>query len=829
MLAGGTAAEAAQPNLVAEVEFSDLFLRQADGTRIDVARFSKGNAALPGTYRAELYVNEMWIGRAELALREVDGDPHHVQPCMDRELLERMGVDLNKLTPQAVARMQAAQACVPLAALVKDGRAFFDNGEQRLDVMLPQAAMTRQARGYVDPKFWDDGVTSARVQYNANLYHAENLGASSTQGYVGLAAGMNVGPWRFRHTGNLTRDDVTGNRYQSVQTNVQRAVASIRSQLLFGDAFTDGTLFDSVGFRGVRLASDDRMYPESQRGYAPTIRGIANSNARVQIRQGGNILYETTVAAGAFEIDDLYPTGYGGDLEVVVTEADGSVRVSKVPYAAAVNALRPGITRYSVTAGQYRNPGASISPWLMQATVQHGLTNLLTGYGGVVLAQGYFAAMAGAALNTDYGAFGFDVTQANTSGLHEASRNGQSYRATYSKHVAPTSTNLTLAAYRYSTEGYASLADAMTMRDFDARGISAGLYGRQRGRLQLTVNQSLPQGYGNVYLSGSTQNYWNRSGTDLQYQVGYSNSAGRVTYGVTGSRQLNINTGRWETRVMLNVGVPLGRSPRTPYSMTSVQRDSSGVTTLQEAVTGTLGEDAAFAYGINATRTGGGVAPGDTSLGANATYVSPLATVSGTASKSRNYTQISAGLAGGIVAYAGGMAFTPTPGETMAVVEAKDAAGARIANASGLRVDPWGHAVVPNLMPFSRNQVEIDPKGLPMSVELESTLQTVTPTAGALVKLKFDTENAGRTTIVRATRADGKPLPFGAQVFGPDGQAVGTVAQGGRVLVRGLKAGHGTLRVSLDGNGGECLLQYQMPAGAQGNADGFDRMDAMCR
>ncbi len=59
-----------------------------------------------------------------------------------------------------------------------------------------------------------------------------------------------------------------------------------------------------------------------------------SSNAHGEIRQNGNTIYETNVAAGAFGINDLYPTGYGGDLEVRVTEADGSVHISKVPMPA---------------------------------------------------------------------------------------------------------------------------------------------------------------------------------------------------------------------------------------------------------------------------------------------------------------------------------------------------------------------------------------------------------------------------------------------------------------------------------------------------------------
>ncbi|HEY4350121.1 MAG TPA: fimbria/pilus outer membrane usher protein, partial [Paraburkholderia sp.] len=482
--AGAFAADASDVPQVAEVEFNDMFLQRPGAAHVDVSRFNKGNPAVPGTFRADLYVNSDWLGRTDITLKQIGANIGNVQPCFDKALLERIGVDLSKLSSKAGATLAAAgDACVPLPQLVPDATASFDNGELRLDISLPQAAMNRQARGYVDPRYWDEGVPAALLQYNANLYHADARGPASTQGYVGLTAGANLGVWRFRHNGNLTYDAQTGTHYQSVLTSLQRSVARFKSQLVIGDAFTEGSMFDSAGFRGVQLATDDRMYPESQRGYAPTIRGIANSNALVQIRQNGNIIYQTNVAAGPFEINDLYPTGYGGSLEVSVTEADGSVRVSTVPYAAAVNALRPGITRYSVTAGQYRDQQVHAKPKLFEATVQHGFTNLLTGYGGVVAADGYLAGVIGAALNTSFGAFGLDVTEASTRLPNQSRLSGQSIRLAYSKLLAPTDTNITVAAYRYSSSGYLGLRDAMTLRDLTARGESSFMSrGIQRGQ-----------------------------------------------------------------------------------------------------------------------------------------------------------------------------------------------------------------------------------------------------------------------------------------------------------------------------------------------------------
>jgi outer membrane usher protein len=344
------------------------------------------------------------------------------------------------------------------------------------------------------------------------------------------------------------------------------------------------------------------------------------------------------------------------------------------------------------------------------------------------------------------------------------------------------------------------------------------------------VNQSLPAGYGSFYVSGSTQNYWDRNGTDTQLQAGYDNSYKRLNYSLAISRQLDTGTNRWDNRVMLTLGIPLGSGPHAPYSSTTLQGGGSGSSnTATQAVSGTLGVDNTFAYGLNASYGNGGTG-GNSSVGANASYTSPLTTVNGSVSRSAHYTQGSMGASGGVVAYAGGVAFTPTMGDTLAIVEAKDAAGARIANGSGLRVDPWGHAIVASLSPFESNQIEIDPKGLPINVELKSTQQSVAPTAGAVVRLKFDTENTGRAAILGIRKAYGQPVPFGAEVLNAQGQSIGTVAQSGRIIAHGLKTDTGTLLVNWgEGAGEKCSVNYSLPKVDKTMRASYSVVDAVCR
>lgn len=818
------------PLQVAEVQFNTDMLRSFGDSPVDISRFNQGNYAAPGDYTVPVIVNDRQVGRGTVRVRQQAGGSHP-QPCIDTDLLIMAGINLTRLDQAAQARLQA-DSCVRIPDLIPDARAEFDNGEQRLDISIPQIWLNRSARGYVDPKYWNDGITAGVLRYNTNVYrYGTSHGDSATQAYAGLDSGFNIGAWRFRHRGNLNYSKLQGTRYQSIQTSVQRSLAPIKSQLTAGEFFTDGAVLESVGLRGVSLSSDDRMYPESQRGYAPTVRGIANSNARVRIRQSGNVIYETTVAPGEFEIDDLYPTGYGGDLEVVVTEADGSEHISRVPFSAPVNALRAGTTRYSVAAGQYRSALIRKKPYVLQATARHGFNNLVTGYGGVVASKYYLAGQVGTALNTALGAFGLDATYARAKLNNQPDRTGQSYSLNYSRFFEPTSTSVTLAAYRYSTSGFLSLSDTMAQHSLDSRHTLPRHYGgNAKGRFQVMLNQSLGERWGSLYLSGYSQDYWGRNGRDTEYQAGYRNSFKQLNYSINGSRQYSVYSGKWDNTYMVNFSLPLGRNPGAPRSNTTIQhnnRDNS--TSIYETVNGSLGaSNNPLYYGLSASHLSGGSGSSN-NVSANASWTSPYAQLGGSASRSSNGTQSSISVSGAAVAWSSGIALTPSLGDTFAIVDAQGAAGARIANMNGLQVDSRGYGLVSNLTPFTQNTVEVDPKGLPLNVRFKSTVQHVAPTAGAIVPVKFDIEAGGQAAVIQARQHDGTALPFGAEVTDPQRRHIGTVSQGSRIIAQNLTDISGTLIVKWGmGENEQCQIDYALPQQAVPVGQPFHLLQGAC-
>ncbi len=807
-----------QSALAEEVQFNDAFLPEGSQS-LDLTLYEKGNPVLPGDYRADVAVNGKLMSRVDIQIN-ADDDGSNPTVCFSRGLLELIGVDLYRLTPEATLSLESGSTCLDLAALVKGATAVFLPSEQQLDISIPQAALRRDARGYVSPELWDRGVTAATLSYNFNANHNRTDFGNYDSAYLGLTAGLNIGDWRLRHNGSLTWQKERGQDYHALNTFAQRDITLIKSQLTVGEANTSGEIFDTLSYRGVQLGTDERMLPQSQRGYAPVIRGIASTSARVEIRQAGNLLYETTVAPGAFVIDDLYSTGYGGDLEVIVHEADGSQQSFIVPYAATAQLLRPGTSRFSVTVGETRNDYIDSQAKLLQGTYQRGLSNLFTGYGGAQVSDQYHSVLGGLALSTPVGAVAVDVTQAQTD-LKSGKASGQSARVTYSKNIVSTGSNFAVAATRFSTENYLSFNNAIQLLDAESSGLDTSLFGRPRSRVTLTANQSL--GYwGQLAFSGYTQNYWNQPGSDLQYQLSYSKQVGSVGYSVSANRS-RANLRKMESTLLFTVSMPLEFGSKSSRARLSarVMRDTQGNVNQQASLSGAAGEDNQYSYGLTGSREG---ATGNASTSLNGQYIGPKASLGGTLSRGEGYDSLAVNLSGSVVAHPNGVTLTPYRGETMAVVSAPGAEGAKVVGFPNLKLDSWGNAVVPYLRPYELNEVAIDPIGSSLSVELTETSQQIAPRTGAVVALKYGTNN-GQALLLNVTLVDGSSLPFGASVVDDRGVSVGIVGQGGQLYAR-VKEEARQLFISWGKQASQqCLLP--LPLG-KSNGQQLRQVDAVC-
>ncbi|MFC0226908.1 fimbria/pilus outer membrane usher protein [Serratia aquatilis] len=833
------AADSASPELA---QFDPGFIRGLSGQAADLSRFSKGNALTPGHYRFDVYVNELWVGRQEVAVTHTVPEAN-VSYCFTPEQVLQWGLDASKL-PDATAAKKALKdaACFDAEKFIPGFQLSANTGELMLNLTVPQAFIGSR-RGVVAPELWDHGVTAGFVGYNLNAFHTQTRDAGDvTQYFGGFNSGVNLGNWRLRHNSSYTGSSSGASRYQSISTYAQRAVAPLRANLSVGQYFTPGDQFDSVPFTGVQLTSDTRMNPDTENGFAPVIRGIANSNAKVTVRQGSNVIYETSVPPGPFAIDDLHSTGYSGDLHVTITEADGQTRSFTESYAAVPQMLRPGVSRFNVTAGRYRDSHLDDTPSFLLGTWQHGVSNLLSVNTGGIVAEHYQALQGGLAFNTPVGALALDITQSRATGLNangsgiDEQMQGQSYRATYSKLLPETRTNFTLAAYRFSSDGYLSFGDFAQARNtqapaFDEAGSPPGISGeriesaRPRNRYQLNINQPLGEGYGNLFFSGSAQNYWNNEGgTSTTFQAGYGNSYRWGSFNLGVSRTQG-STGKSDTQYLASVSIPLGSQSRAPMLTTALNYSDKNNTTAQTTLSGTAGENSQLSYNVYGSSTRAD-SHGAHTVGGNVQYSSPYAVMNAGASSGNNNRQLNLGLNGSVVAHPGGVNLTQYQGETMAIVQAKGAEGATISNNVGAAIQKNGYGVVSGLMPYRQNEIALDPKGTSQNVEILGSSQQVAPSHGAITMLKYETET-GAPVMLQATRTDGKPIPVGAEVLDDQGKYLAMVGQGDLIFARGL-APQGRLVVKWgQGAGQSCSLQYRLPAGSAKQQD-YQKVTTQC-
>jgi len=390
----------------AEADFDTTFL-SGNVKSIDISQFKYDNPVLAGEYDLDIYLNTKWIGRKKMVFREIKGHKTAML-CFTKAEMQKFGVKSEILNKHAE---EDNTDCLAIGEWVESAFYEYDNNKLRLDISIPQIALINASRDAVNVSDWDRGINAAYLSYNAGAYKSFSRENSpdSTNVFVGFTAGANILGWQLRHFGQWSWNDqasseIGKSNYTSGNTYLQRPIPQFRGLLTLGENNTSGRIFDSVNYRGIDFSSDERMLPNSMLGYAPRIRGNAMSNSKVEVRQNGQLIYQTTVAAGPFEINDLYATGYGGDLEVSVIEASGEIQQFSVPYASVVEMLRPGLDRYSVTIAQYNGQNTSLNPWFTELKYERGLNTYLTGYSGLQWTEGYAALAVGAAVGTQFGA-----------------------------------------------------------------------------------------------------------------------------------------------------------------------------------------------------------------------------------------------------------------------------------------------------------------------------------------------------------------------------------------------------------------------------------------
>lgn len=789
-----------------------------------------------GLKTAEIVLNGRALFKTKIEFINVK-DSQNAMPCLTPALLHQMGVDhhLNE------AGKSGNEVCYDLLGKWPDASIKYDESMQQLIVSVPQAAtnITSQSE-MIDPSLWDSGVNALRVSYSGYVYHTENHDSNSgtdtsDTAYLSLNSGVNLGSWRVYSFDTFNKSQL-GWETNHDRAYAERDIASLVSRLTAGDVYasTSSDVLGILPVRGMTLETNPQMLPSDTFSYSPVIRGVARTNARIVIRQRGNIIYSTTVAPGSFAITDVTNGQIGADLDVTVEESDGSKQQFVVPYTALPNMLRPGTWRYSVSGGRYRDDSLSYEPLIGQGSLQYGFDKM-TLSDLVVAGEGYQSMALSSAFNLgSLGSVSLDWAverhQKASADDHNAQRDydeitddtqdsGRALRALYARRFDRSDTSIQVMGYRYQTRDFMDFPEYAKWRwgsDETSR--------HRKNQFQATLNQGLGD-FGKGYLTLERDNYYDSDAKDTSLTMGYTFTIHSVNIGISYNYQTNSSSdfgtdNAPDRQLSVNFSMPLdmGEKRSANVSLTTNSSNHSGDSQLA-TVSGTAMESA-MTYSLSAQHDSQGYSP-SASMG----YRNSMANMNASASAGQNSHQYSAGISGGVVAYRHGVVLSQQLSDTIAIIETPGAKDISVDGQPGVATNRWGLAVVPSISAYRSNSLSLDTRHAGDDVELVDSANNVIPTHGAVVVRRFQTK-IGRRAIVMLTMPNGKPAPFGASVLQGQEQ-VGMVADNGLLYLNGvLTEGDTTLHVALENN---APCQFILPVPKTESEPWYQQINAVCR
>ena len=821
-----------------------LEIDNPSSTPVDLSLFSNEGGQAPGRYNVDIFMN----GEKQTTqyVTFVSGADGKLLPQLTTTQLAQWGVKVSS-TP-ALAGLAKEEVVTQLDRYIPQASSEFDFRHLKLNISVPQASMNQVAQGEVDPSLWDDGISALLFSYSFSGGNTRTEGSSGTDDnyFLNLHSGANLGGWRLRNYSTWSYSQSSGsnqaaqNHWESINSWIQHDIKALRGQFIAGDSYTPSDVFDSLQFRGAQIASDDDMLPESLKGFAPTIRGIANSNARVTVSQNGNIIYQSYVPPGAFTITDLYPTAASGELEVTIREADGSERKFFQPFSNVPIMQREGRLKYAITTGKYRATNNNIDePIFGQISLLYGLPHDLTVYGGVQTSKVFNSAALGLGMSLgNFGSISLDATQSWTDGgsdeANHDSKQGQSYRFQYSKDIDATDSTITLAGYRYSTKGFYSFEEALDYQEHqDDNSLQTDIHNNKRSKLQIDLTQSLMGGkWGSLSFSGYQQDYWNEEGYERNLNVSYSNSWESISWTLMLSHTEYANSqASANDQLSLNVSIPLSKWLPGTYSYTSMTNDLHGRSTSQLGLSGTALEQNNLSYSLTQGNGNHGVGY---NASMTADYRGTYGEMNGGYSYSKDSKQINYGAQGTVIVHQHGVTFgQATSGDisALALVEAPGAKDVNVQSGSGIRTDWQGYTIVPYLSPYKRSRIGLDTNSMADDVDLTQNVTAVIPTAGAIVPAHFSTHIGSR--VLMNLMMNGKAVPFGATVTLDEAEdtsdaRAGIVGEEGQVYLSGVPDS-GRLTARWGNSGSEqCHAPFRLPKVDDPKKSGIQQINVNC-
>lgn len=756
-----------------------------------------------GDYDFDIYINGQFVENQHINIRNIKGNSI---PLFSVNQINNIGI-----LPQIKLNNNERYS---IKEVNKNVRFEMVPNNFKINIFAPGIDTIRKPIGYVNRKDITYGNSMLFTNYMLNYYNSNTNNKNYSNLFGTFDLGFNFKMFEFRQQSSYNYSggsNKTKSEFNVLRSYVKVPILAINSNLSLGEIYTSADNFDSLSFNGVKIETDERMISSSLRGYAPLIKGVATSNATVSVyQQNNNVkIYQTTVPSGPFEINDLYSSGYKGNLIVKVVESNGYTHQFIVNSNYLPSSLREGAFRYNFSAGKVKNY-SNINTQFSDLNLKYGLNNLITLDSSLRVAEDYLAFGFQNIFSTEYGAFGLSAGYSKSK-VNEISQNGGKFGLDYSKDIDYTNTNISIAGYRYMTEGYRNLNDVFGSRSYYKRYKDDSDWtsstSNRRNEFSLVVNQPLKDNYGNIYISTSINDYYNGKSRETQYQIGYNNYYKKLNYNISFSRSQYvfsdnvISTSQNNNMFTISFSLPLGESNNAPLLTTSYS-NSDGQQGYQSSLSGVADDNRSLSYNVTANYD---TENKNVYSGIYLNKRNNFNNLNGSISHTSGSTQVSAGATGSLVAHSGGITLGQRLGDTFALIESKGAEGAMVNNRDDTVINSSGYAIMPSLIPYQYNDIGLDTSNIAdNNIELIENNKKIAPYSGSSVKVEFKTR-FGYPVLINTTNGD---FSIGENVLDENNKIIGNVGQGDQIYVRTEKR-KGFIKLK-DKNDQNCIIYYNL-------------------
>ncbi|MEY0336694.1 fimbria/pilus outer membrane usher protein [Providencia stuartii] len=753
-----------------------------------------------GIYAVDVIVNNVRLFTENVSFQYID---QQLVPIFSRNQLLKIG--LHEKTLNTMTFDKNDNLASHLSTIIEGYSHHFDFNHLTLDINIPHHYLNSDTNENNLQSQWDDGVTSAYIDYNLSGSYNSNKYINDNNSFnLSLQNGINYLGWRLRN--NLVYSN-SHQQWESYNTTLSYPIRSLKSQFILGEYYLASSFFIPYSFKGISLSNDELMFPDYDAYYSPILQGINHSPAQVTVRQNNIIIYNDYLPAGPFTLNQLKPLAHKGVLEMTITESSGRVRQYQYPFSSSPLMIKKGQFRYALNSGMVSNRSRSAPPYFFHSEIKYGINNNITAYTGSIFSSPFKSLILGSSFSAnEIGDLTIDWTQS-----YSQKNKSNSYQFEYSKLITPTATEFTFNVQWTDNPKLRQFTDVL-----DKINLSNTAYPQQI--IKLHLSQGLGY-FGNISLSASQQRFREQRGYQWAYNLNYSGNINEYHFSLNCQSNYSIIEQKPEYIFSASIIIPVNAwLPNTHFSYQS-QYAPNNYQSQQATLTGAILEDNFISYTLqhNSLNNRCCMRPKNESDTRFYTQYHHNKFILNAGYGYKQEHQLHYGFRSSVVAHPYGITLTPSRGETSALLVVPDTQDVRLDAQLNTNTDSKGHAIINQLQPYRRNNFVIDTQTLPVDTEIETSFQSILPTKGALVLVHFPVKR-GKRSFFTIRLADGKLAPFGAlaSLVTEKGELtsndinVGIINDMGQVYLTGLEPS-GTIKLKWGAKQSQqCEFQYQL-------------------